>query len=260
MTAPPNAHDLQRIDGSALRFHIAGETEHPRALVLLLHGSGSHGGDLLPLARHLGPLLSGAQFVLADAPQSYREVLPPEGLAATEQQRPDIDWNQSRTWVDPRSTQPVAGGEARDALLAALDTPVRALSRLADLLLAKHQLPHTALAIYGFSQGGMMAAYLGLHRTEPCAAVVCHSGQFFGADTVRSRPRMLVMVGSLELAPDRIMSHVYPLTVRALRNLQVPVDELVCDGLLHGINPDAVQRCGAFLNEALATADVARPT
>jgi predicted esterase len=251
MSAP-----LRRIDGSALRFHLAGKMESPTALVLLLHGSGSHAGNLLPLADRLAAQLAGAMFVLPNAPQSYVEVLPPEQIAATEQLRPDIDWNLSRTWT---ASPPALDGDAEGRLRNLLDVvrpPVRALSRLADLLLALQGLSPASLGIYGFSQGGMMAAYLGLERPEPCAGIICHSGQFFGGAEVRSRSRTLVVVGARELEPTHVMSQVYPLTLRALRDLGVPVEEFVSDGLLHGINGEVIDRCAAFLRESLPQPDV----
>jgi phospholipase/carboxylesterase len=223
--------------------------------VLLLHGSGAHAGNLLPLADRLAPHLPEVMFVLPNAPQSYVDVLPPEQIAATEQLRPEIDWNLSRTWT---ASAPAVDGDAAARLRNLLDVvrpPVRALSRLADLLLAQYGLSPAALGVYGFSQGGMMATYLGVERPEPCAAVICHSGQFFGGAEVRSRPRMLVIVGARELEPGQIMGQVYPLTLRALRNSGVAVEELVCDGLLHDINGEVIDRCVAFLRESLSETD-----
>ena len=242
-----------------MRFHLAGKLESPTALVLMLHGSGSHAGNLLPLADRLAAQLPDTMFVLPNAPQSYAEVLPPEQIAATEQLRPDIDWSLSRTWV---ASTPAPDGDAEGRLRSLLDLvrpPVRALSRLADLLLAQQGLAPASLGIYGFSQGGMMAAYLGLERPEPCAGVICHSGQFFGGTEVRSRSRTLVIVGARELEPTHVMSQVYPLTLRALRDLAVPVEEFVSDGLLHGVNGEVIDRCAAFLGESLPRPD-APPT
>src|SRR5688572_20840610 len=95
---------LQRIDGSGFRFHSSGKLEHPSSLVFLLHGSGSHGANLLPLATRLGPILPATLFVLPDAPLSNREILSTEQVAATERDRPDIDWEQSRNWVRPNDS------------------------------------------------------------------------------------------------------------------------------------------------------------
>ena len=254
MTHPP----LQRIDGSALRFHLAGAIEQPRSILLLLHGSGSDAANLLPLADRLAPLLPGTLFVLPNAPQSYADVLSPEEIAATIAQRPDIDWERSRTWVGAVAESGAEAGARRQALLDSLRPPVRALSRLADLLLTQHGLSDASLAVYGFSQGGMIAAYVGIQRSEPCAGIICHSGQFYGAPEAHSRPRTLVMVGSQELDPALLMAHVHPLTLQALRKLDIPVEEVVIDGLKHGINREVLERCSAFLSEGFAPSGTAQ--
>jgi phospholipase/carboxylesterase len=248
---------LQRIDGSGLRFHLSGRMEHPASLVLLLHGSGSHGANLLPLAARLGAMLPGTLFVLPDAPQSNREILSSEQVAATERERPDIEWEQSRNWVRPNDSASEDPQAQRQAFLDLIRPPVRGLSRLADLLLAQYALPSSSLAIYGFSQGGMIALYLGLDRDPACAGVIGHSGQFFGGTDPRSRPRTLLIVGAQELEPLQAMSQIYPLAVKALRGLDVPLEEHVAPGLRHGFNAEVVERLGKFLTAVLPTHEAA---
>ncbi|MES2524402.1 MAG: alpha/beta fold hydrolase [Gemmatimonadota bacterium] len=245
------ASGLQRIEGSALRFHLSGALERPTSLVLLLHGSGTHGGDLLPVAERLSVLVPGALFVLPDAPQSYRDVLSPDDIAATERERPGIDWEQTRTWLRPVEATSTAPSDQRYAFLGTVRTPVRAVNRLLDLLRARHELPDSAVAMYGFSQGGMMAVYVAIDRNDACAGVVCHSGQFYGADNISARPPVLLMVGALELEPSQQMSAVYPITVAALRDAGLPFEEHACAALLHGMNPEAITRIGEFLSRAL---------
>jgi phospholipase/carboxylesterase len=243
---------LQSIDGSALRFAVAGERHNPRSLVLLLHGSGSHGSQLLPVAEHLATILPGTLFVMPSAPHSVGASLSWMQKFITKLLVPQINLEESRTWVTGELT-----GDNREKhrqLLEALRSPIRALSELVDLLLARHRLSDGALGIYGFSQGGMMAAYLGLYRSGPCAGMICHSGQFYGGAEGNSRPRALVIVGAKELDPSHPQHHVFPLTVRKLRELSVPVDEMVVDGLAHGINKAVVERCAAFLRDGLGAA------
>ena len=245
MTAPT----LDRIDGSALRYLQAGETQEPSSITLMLHGSDSSGANLLPLARRFAAQLPGVLFVIPNAPQSYADVLPPEEIAATERSRPNLDWNEVRTWVSPAT--PGSGGEhsPRQQFLDSIRPPVRAVSRLADLLLARHALSDASLSMYGFSQGGMLAMYVGIARAAPCAGIVCHSGHFLGAEDVRSRPRSLLVVGSLELQPDQMMSQVYPHTTKALAEFGVPFDELISDGLGHDVNEEVVDRAVAFFKD-----------
>jgi phospholipase/carboxylesterase len=237
---------LQRIDGSALRFLQAGETQQPRSIMLMLHGSGSNGANLLPIANRFAPRLPGTLFVMPNAPQSYVDVLSPEDIAATERSRPGLDWEEVRTWVAPGNNSTDGERSPRQQFLDSIRPPVRAVSRLADLLLARHALTDTSLSMYGFSQGGMLAMYIGIARANPCAGIVCHSGHFLGADDVLSRPRSLLVFGALEMLPDQVMSQVHPLTIKALREIGVPFDELVIDGLEHDINEEVIDRAVAF--------------
>jgi phospholipase/carboxylesterase len=248
---------LQRVDGSALRFHLSGKLERPSSMVFLLHGSGAHGGDLLPFAAKLAPMLPESLFVLPDAPQSTRDLLSPAQIVATEQERPDIDWERSRNWVRPVEAASQDETAQQQAFQDMIRPPVRGLGRLADLLLAQHALPATALAVYGFSQGGMIAMYLGIDRDPPCAGVVAHSAQFLGGIDARSRPRTLMVVGGLELEPPRAMSQLYPMAVSAARALELPFEEFVCPGLLHGFNAEVFARVATFLKQVLSEADTA---
>lgn len=248
---------LQRIDGSGFRFHLTGEQAHPSSVVFLLHGSGSHAANLLPLAARLSAVLTGALFVLPDAPLSNREILSSVQVAATERDRPDIDWEQSRNWVRPNDSASQDQQAQRQAFLDMIRPPLRGLSRLADLLLLRYALPSSALAIYGFSQGGMIALYLALDREPSCAGVICHSGQFFGGAEPRSRPRTLLIVGAQELEPTRAMSQVYPIAVKAVHAFDLPFEEYVAADLLHGFNVKVVERIAAFLTSVLPTRDTA---
>ena len=199
------------------------------------------------MAERLSAAMAGALFVLPDAPNTSRDVMPPQDVAAIERERPDVDWERQRNWVRPDRSAATDEESQRQAVVDMFRAPVRALGRLVDLLLARHALPADALAVYGFSQGGMMALYLAFDRAEPCRGVVAHSGQFFNVLDVRSRPRTLYVVGELEMAPDRQSGRVFRMAVDALRELGVPFEQHVCAGLGHGINQEAIERIATFL-------------
>ena len=50
------------------------------------------------------------------------------------------------------------------------------LDRFIDAELARQDVPPSALALVGFSQGTMMALHVGLRRAAPPAAIVGYSG------------------------------------------------------------------------------------
>ncbi len=214
----------------------------------MLHGSGVDCFDLYSAASRFVEALPGVLFVFPNAPQSYRDVLSEQEVATADEERPGTNWEKHRTWVGSVAHHEPNREAAVAALSDAVSFPVRGLSRLADLLLAQYSLKPSALGVYGFSQGGMMAIYLGLSRKPECAAVVCHSGHFAGVREVHARPQTLVIVGSLELEPNQKMSQIYPRTLQELRNIAVPFTEHVCNGLAHGVNAEVIARSCEFLS------------
>jgi phospholipase/carboxylesterase len=120
------------IDASAVRWSAPDAEREGRPLVLLLHGLGSHEGDLIGLAPYLSP-----DFVYA----SLRAPLPYGGPGG---------WS----WYplsSPGAPDYAAVDEAADAVLAHLD----------DLRGA-----YPSVGLLGFSQGGSLALQLLRRRPE----------------------------------------------------------------------------------------------
>ena len=78
------------------------------------------------------------------------------------------------------------------------------LEAFLDAELARHNLPPSALALVGFSQGTMMSLHVGLRRAVPPAAIVGYSGMLIlegDTDTegykpqIRARPPVLLIHG-----------------------------------------------------------------
>jgi phospholipase/carboxylesterase len=123
-----------------------GEATH---LVVLCHGYGADGNDLIGLAPHWQRMLPTAAFVAPNAPE------PCAGAPMGYQWFPI-----SR--LDPHETK--RGVEsAAEALNAFLDSELKRLG-----------LPGERLALVGFSQGTMMSLHVGLKR--PVACIVGYSG------------------------------------------------------------------------------------
>lgn len=137
------------IDGPRLPPSAGGAA---RQLVILAHGYGSNGDDLIGLAPHWARQLPHAAFVSPNAPE------PVPGYPGGRQWFP-------LTRLDPAE---LANGVRRAA---------PALEAFVAAELARHALPASACALVGFSQGTMMSLAVGLApRPEPLAAVVGFSG------------------------------------------------------------------------------------
>lgn len=200
----------------------------PSALVVLLHGYGSNGEDLISLAPHLSRAAPGALFVAPDAPEPVPGV--PGG----------------RQWF----------GLATMAA-ASLERGVRAaaepLSRFLDRELARHALEHDRLALVGFSQGAMMALHVGLRRDPGPCAIIGFSGALAGAQALRAEarawPAVLLVHGDLD---DRIPVDAMFEAADAIAAAGGSAQWHVSYGTPHAIGPDGLHLAGAFLKDALA--------
>ena len=119
-----------------------------RSLVILLHGYGSNGDDLIGLVPHWRGALPDTAFVSPNAPERCPGA--PGGY----------QW-----WA-------LTGGDR--AAGAASAAPV--LDAFIDAELARHGLDDASLALVGFSQGTMMALQVGPRRAGPLAGIVGYSG------------------------------------------------------------------------------------
>lgn len=217
--------DAPILDGPRLRPKAGGA---PQALVVLLHGYGADGRDLIDLGNAWAGLLPNAAFVSPHAPE-------PCGQAPVGRQ-----WFPL-TFCDPHELP--RGAEAAAPVLAAF----------LEQELAKLDLPPERLAVVGFSQGAMMALKVGLSDALRPAAVVAISGLWVDASTPRAEPipnppPVLLLHGEDdEVVPAQALFG----SAQALAAAGVPVEWHLSLGLGHGIDEDEVAIAGAFLAKAL---------
>jgi phospholipase/carboxylesterase len=126
-----------------------------------------------------------------------------------------------------------------------------------DAELARRQLPPSALALVGFSQGTMMSLHVGLRRAVAPAAVVGYSGMLvvpeeaeldkFAAE-IRSRPPVLLIHGDQDqLIPVQALLH----AAQGLASLDIPTQWHISPGVGHGIDDEGLRQGGEFLQRAL---------
>jgi phospholipase/carboxylesterase len=128
------------------------------------------------------------------------------------------------------------------------------LDAFIDAELKRRNLPPSALALVGFSQGTMMSLHVGLRRAVPPAAIVGYSGMFVLptddappesiASEIKSRPPVLLVHGdSDELIPVGALMH----AAQNLAALEVPVEWHISPGVGHGIDQEGLRQGGEFL-------------
>ncbi len=200
----------------------------PRRLVILLHGLGADGNDLIGLGRFWAPSLQDTLFLAPNAP--FPCDLAPYGFQ----------------WFSSQDRSP-------EARLAGVRAAAPILDAFIDDALAQNGLEASDLALVGFSQGTMMALHVGLRRQSPVAGILGYSGVLFApellSEELRSRPRVFLAHGTEDpLLPFESLAA----AEAALKSFEVPVESLVCRGLGHAIDEDGLLRGGAFLKAALS--------
>ncbi|HEV2303123.1 MAG TPA: prolyl oligopeptidase family serine peptidase [Stellaceae bacterium] len=215
---------LIRLSGPS---HPPGSGTRPRRLVILLHGLGADGNDLIGLAPYWAPLLPEAEFISPNAP--FPCDMAPYGYQ----------------WFSSQDRTPAA-------VLAGVRAAAPILDAFIDEALAARGIEERDLALVGFSQGTMMALFVGLRRAQPLAGILGFSGRLIAPELLgaelRSRPPTLLVHGTEDpLVP-------YPSLAQAkaaLDGLGVPVDTLTCPGIGHSIDENGLRRGGAFLQQVL---------
>lgn len=218
---------MTRLDGPRRAPRSGGPA---RQLVVLLHGLGADGADLIDLAPHWAEALPDAAFIAPDAPEACD--LGPYG----------------RQWfslADRTPARVAAGVRAVTAPLAAfLAAELAALG-----------LPPGALALAGFSQGAMCALHVGLRGPVPPAAILAFSGALLAPESLRAeiacRPPVLLVHGE---ADEVVPAAASRLAAEALAAAGVPVTALYRPGLAHGIDPAGLAAGAALLARAFGPA------
>jgi len=199
-----------------------------KQLVILAHGYGADGEDLIGLAPHLAKLLPDAAFVAPNAPE-------PCAMSAFGYQWWGIgSFSPDERWAGVNKAAPV-------------------LDDFISRELERSGLNESQLALVGFSQGTMMALHVGLRRRHPLAGIVGFSGGLVGPDhlagEIRNHPPVLMVHGDAdEMVPLQSMYD----AVHALQAVGVTVDHHVSTGVGHGISPEGLALACKFLGRIFA--------
>jgi phospholipase/carboxylesterase len=197
------------VNGASLQPRSGGA---PRQIVLLLHGYGSSGSDMISLAPHWQDALPDALFLAPHAPQRC-------GMMAAGYQW----WGLS--------------GLAPQALAAGAASAAPSIDAFIDRKLAQYGLTETDLALVGFSQGTMMALHIGLRRARRVAAVVGYSGMLTGAAELArqeiEKPPVLLVHGAADPVVPLAALHE---AESQLTRLGVTVKTHVSPGLGHSVD------------------------
>jgi phospholipase/carboxylesterase len=207
-------------NGASLKPRSGGA---PKQIVLLLHGFGSSGTDMISLAPMWQDALPDALFLAPHAPQRC-------GMMATGYQW----WGLS--------------GLAPSALAAGAASAAPAINGFIDRKLAEYELTEADLALVGFSQGTMMALHIGLRRPRAVASIVGYSGMLTSTADIKAedlaKPPVLLVHGTADpVVPFAAQS----IAENELSRLGVDVTSQVSHGVPHTVDPVGLQRGRDFI-------------
>lgn len=214
----------------------------PTAAVILVHGYGADGNDLIGLAPFFAQAVPDAIFYSPHAPMAL------EG-----------GFGGGRQWFSLRTYNPEivrTDPKARAAMMGAMHEGAQAsadkLNSYIDQIMAHHDLKANRVALLGFSQGTMMSLYVGLLRKQQLGGIVGYSGAMIAPDKlpaeIVTRPPVLLVHGDADpVVPVQALADVEG----ALTAANVPYTAHVIPGLQHGIDDTGAQFGAHFLNQHL---------
>jgi phospholipase/carboxylesterase len=202
----------------------------PRQLVVLLHGYGSNGDDLISLAPFFAQALPEAEFLSPNAP--FPCELSPFGF----------QW----FGLEDRSPEMKLGG---------VRVAAQIFDPFLDAELSLRGLGDRDLALVGFSQGTMMSLHVGPRRASRIGGILGFSGALIAphllAGEIRSKPPVFLVHGTADqVVPYGALAQ----AEQALRGAGIPVATESRPGLVHSIDQAGAQKGALFLRQCFADA------
>jgi len=199
-----------------------------KQLVILCHGLGADGHDLIDLAPAWAPALPDAAFAAPDAP----ELCDMAGFG--------------RQWFSVADRTPAI-------MEAGVRQAARSLDAFIGAELARLGLAPEAYALMGFSQGAMTALFTGLRRQAAPRAILAFSGALLAPDSLASEfcnraPVLLAHGEADEVVPASRSRD----AETALLAAGVPVESHFSPYLGHGIDDSGISLGALFLQRAFA--------
>ena len=198
----------------------------PQKLVIMCHGLGADGNDLIGIAPYFAQIAPDTLFLSPNAP--FPCDMAPFGY----------QWFslQQRT---------------EDAMLAGVREAQPILNTFIDQQLTKFKLVEKDVVLVGFSQGTMVSIFTALRRERPIAGIIGFSGHLVGknvlANEIQSKPPILMINGDQD---DLVPVETQPVAVQILTTLGIDIESHIRPGLGHSIDEVGIDIAKNFLERS----------
>lgn len=201
-----------------------------KSVVILVHGYGADGRDLVGLADPLSEHMPDTLFLSPDAPT--RCSINPSGF----------EW-----FPIPRMD-----GSTEAAMEAGMAASVTALNAFIDDTLSEHKIAPNRLILLGFSQGTMMSLHVGPRRAQELAGIVGFSGRLVKperlATELKTKPAVQLIHGDQDdVVPYSDMAD----AEKTLTQAGIETLTFTSKNVAHGIAPDGLGMALGFMLERL---------
>lgn len=198
-----------------------------KELIIMLHGLGADGQDLIGLAPYFAQALPDAAIVSPDAHQ-------PCDMAP-----------MGRQWFSLQSRN-------QDLILDGVQKAVPFIQSYIEKEIAHYNLSPDRVLLMGFSQGAMMTYHIGFRQKDPFAGMMCFSGMLVAPellkDELASRCPVLAIHGDNdEVVPPQAL----PAAVKVMTEHDITVYQQMISKLGHGIDENGIRMAVGFALERL---------
>jgi len=211
------------------------------SLVVLLHGYGADGQDLIDLAPFFAQHLPNTAFHSPDGPETCE--MSPFGRQWFSLARCDADFLRRNSETQDIAFETMYEGACESA---------PSVNEYIHSLMAEYQLTAKQVCLVGFSQGTMMALHIGARQTESFASIVGFSGALVGTSNIAkettSKCPVLLIHGE---ADEMLPVHAVTLAENGLRSAGFTPKIITRPALPHSIDQEGAIAAAAFLKNHL---------
>jgi phospholipase/carboxylesterase len=201
---------------------VTSVTTPPKKLVVMLHGVGSDGNDLISLAPYLQQALPTCHFISPHGVEAYD--MAPFG----------------RQWFSLQDRSP-------DKILPLIDANRTLVKNLIEKKQKILNLSNKDTILLGFSQGAMIGLYLTLTTKDPYAAMIAFSGKLIPPINLLNNQTAIGLIHGKE---DDVLSYKeVEISANYFSKNNIKHEKIIIDNLTHSIDDKGIKFAIKFLQK-----------